>query len=328
MKKVSIIIPTYNAEKSIRRCIKSVLQQKYDNMEIIVINDGSTDNTLTILEELQLENSNLYVYSIKNAGVSNARNVGIGYATGEFICFIDSDDYVTEDYVEKMIDSWKPGRAVLCNFNWVRDTGVFVNRIENEYFEKKDIIKMFLSTLLSQPWNKLYETRLIKDNNIQFRKEISIAEDFFFNLEYYKSFERYIVVPEKYNYVINSSGLNVSQRKQKDFINIFSKQCFELMCVGLENNAESRDVYLLDHHYISLMWQNLYDNKELLIENSYYGIVMNDLEKQDVLFYVADKFYMCGYYKIAYFILKLCRVFGKNRKNYIVQIEERRQAII
>lgn len=327
MKKVSIIIPAYNAEKSIKRCIESVLQQKYSNVEIIVINDGSTDNTLNILEELQLKNNNLYVYSIKNAGVSNARNVGIGYATGEFICFIDSDDYVTEDYIEKMVESWRPGRAVLCNFNWVRDTEVCVNRIENECFEKKDIIKMFLSTLFSQPWNKLYETRFIKTNGIQFKKEISIAEDFFFNLEYYKNFEKFIVIPEKYNYVINSSGLNVSQRKQKDFVNIFSKQCYELMCVGLENGAANRDIYLLDHHYISLMWQNLRDNKELLVENSYYRCVVSDLEKQDALFCVADKFHMRGYHKIAYFILKLCRVVGKKRKNYIVQIQVRKQAI-
>lgn len=326
-KKVSIVIPVYNAEKYIKRCVESIIYQKYDNLEVIVINDGSTDNTLSILEDLQLMYSTLRIFSIENAGVSNARNYGIDNATGEFLCFIDADDYVSDDYVEKMLEAWEPGIAVLCNFNWVRNNANSVNRIERVNFEKRDIIKLFLNTLLSQPWNKLYETRLIKESGLHFRKEISIAEDFFFNLEYYKKFEQFIVVSPEYNYVINTSGLNVSQRKQKDFVDIFSRQCFDLMCVGFENNADQRDFYLLDHHYVSLMWQNAKSNKELLVENSYYQIVKNTIKKQDVVFLVADKIYMCGYHKIAEILLKVCSLFGKKRKKYTVSIEERKSAI-
>lgn len=327
LKKVSIVIPVYNAEKYIKRCIQSVVHQKYDNLEIIVINDGSTDNTLSILKELQLMNSNLRVFSIVNSGVSSARNYGIDHASGEFLCFIDADDYVSADYIVKMIEAWEPQSAILCNFNWVRNDAISVNKIENTNYEKKDIIKLFLNTLLSQPWNKLYETRIIKQKVLRFRKEISIAEDFFFNLEYYKNFQKFIVVSPEYNYVINSCGLNVSQRKQKDFIDIFSKQCFDLMCVGLENKADQRDIYLLDHHYISLMWQNAKENRGLLMTNSYYQTVRKSIKKQDILFKVAEGLYICGYDKYGELLLKICRIFGKRRKKYTILIEERKLAV-
>lgn len=104
---VSIIIPAYNAERSIVRCINSVAKQTYRNIEIIVINDGSTDKTLELLKKIECEHSNIKVINKRNGGVSKARNDGISNAKGKYIYFADSDYYINEDTISKMVEVQK-----------------------------------------------------------------------------------------------------------------------------------------------------------------------------------------------------------------------------
>lgn len=102
--KVSIIVPVYNSEKTLARCINSILKQKYQTTEIILVNDGSTDNSLTICEEYARKDPRVIVIDKKNTGVSDTRNTGISYASGEYIQFVDSDDWITENATGVLVD--------------------------------------------------------------------------------------------------------------------------------------------------------------------------------------------------------------------------------
>ena len=105
MKKVSIIIPAYNAEKTIKKCLNSVCNQTYENIEIIIVNDGSTDNSLDICEEYEKKDDRIIIISKENGGLSDARNKGIDIAKGKYITFIDSDDYVDLEFISIMVSN-------------------------------------------------------------------------------------------------------------------------------------------------------------------------------------------------------------------------------
>lgn len=180
MDKISIVIPVYNTEKYIERCIESVLQQKYENKEIIVVNDGSTDKTE--------EKINKYKEQIKyikkaNGGLSDARNVGIANATGKYIMFIDSDDYIEEDLLSKLkpyID--KNIEMIKYKARKVTEDGKEIQLMEGPTFDtikgEEAFSKMcFDDQLMETACIYLYKTELIKQNGFQFRKGL-YHEDF------------------------------------------------------------------------------------------------------------------------------------------------------
>ena len=107
---ISVIIPVYNSEKYLHKCIDSVLSQSYTNFEVILVNDGSTDSSGMICDEYAEKDERVRVFHKDNGGVSTARNLGIDYATGKYVLFIDSDDYMTDDAVEKIITHWRTNK--------------------------------------------------------------------------------------------------------------------------------------------------------------------------------------------------------------------------
>lgn len=143
MQKVSIVIPVYNNESYVEKCIRSVLEQTYRNLEIIIINDGSTDKSGEILQKLAEEDKRILLVTQKNAGVSAARNKGIELATGEYLTFIDGDDYVDSDYIEKLYccACEKKADMVICGVTYVDKAGQVLNIItpgEYKRFEKEE----------------------------------------------------------------------------------------------------------------------------------------------------------------------------------------------
>ena len=109
---ISVIIPAFNAEKYIAKCVESIMKNSYKNLEIIIVNDGSRDDTLSIAEDLKKSDSRISVVNQENGGVSRARNNGLDIAKGEYVAFIDSDDYISEDYFEKLISETKNGADI------------------------------------------------------------------------------------------------------------------------------------------------------------------------------------------------------------------------
>lgn len=206
MSKVSIIIPMYNSAKYIKRCIDSILNQKYKDFEIIIINDGSTDNSLKICEEY--DDNRLKIFSKKNEGVGAARNYGLDIANGDYILFIDSDDCIDDNYLLSLIE---------CNSIYNADlieSGARVH-LENDYciypyqkdsqvtiFDNKEYIKNFLlfKTNISV-WGKLYKRELIGKTRF---KKMNINEDFFFTWEIVKKTNLYVEnLNTNYNYYLD-----------------------------------------------------------------------------------------------------------------------------
>lgn len=214
MKKIliSVIIPVYNNEIYIEQCIQSVLEQSYRNIEIIVINDGSTDNTSIILKKLENIDQRLKVIDSENHGVSHARNLGLKNAKGEGIIFVDSDDYLCKDCIKKSIKYFNDFDMIMYGYNVIEESKIkkYIYKRKNTFINND---KIYTSIVLkdlywNQPWNKLYHKKIIDDNNIFFDEDVSVGEDLLFNFEYSKNMNTFISLPEAlYNYRKNESSI-------------------------------------------------------------------------------------------------------------------------
>ncbi len=186
MPKVSIIVPVYNVEKYIDRCISSLLKQTLEDLELIIVNDGSTDSSKKIIEKyLKKYPSKIKYFEKENGGLSSARNFGLKYATGEYVGFLDSDDYVEKDMYKVMYDKAKNENSDLieCDFLWeyyIDEKIINVKKDKRKkYKNKKELIKKPRVIV----WNKLIKKNIIINNNIKFPEGL-IYEDieFFYKL--------------------------------------------------------------------------------------------------------------------------------------------------
>ena len=181
MPKVSVVVPVYNVEKYIDKCLQSLVNQTLDDIEIIIVNDGSTDNSETIIKKYLNKSDKKIIYVTKqNGGLSDARNYGMKYATGEYIAFLDSDDYVDITIYEKMYNKAKSECLdfVECDFIWkyekkeVKDCG-YVYKDKHEMLVNARVVA----------WNKLIKRELIVENQIQFPKGLRYEDvEFFYKL--------------------------------------------------------------------------------------------------------------------------------------------------
>ena len=168
MPKVSVIVPIYNVEKYLEKCINSLLSQTLEDIQIILVNDGSKDNSGNIAKEYEKNNKDRVIYVEKeNGGLSDARNYGLKYATGDFIAFLDSDDYIEKNAYEEMYNKVIEENAdyVECDFIWEFPNKIRVDK-QYPYKNKKEM----LSFVRVVAWNKLIKRQLITDNNLEFPK--------------------------------------------------------------------------------------------------------------------------------------------------------------
>lgn len=183
--KYSVIIPAYNAEDTIERCLQSLLVQKRQDVEIIVINDGSTDKTANIIDNIATTNKTVVCLHQANSGVSNARNNGLAHATGTYITFIDSDDWVSEDYFSEL-DKMDPDTD-LCYFRFVEnieDSAALFQQIDSceAWVDKMNLL--LSSRIIMKPSNKRFKREIINNNALQFVENLHISEDFNFCMLY------------------------------------------------------------------------------------------------------------------------------------------------
>lgn len=191
MDKISIVVAVYNAAKTINKCVDSLINQTYENTEIILINDFSKDNSLEICREYSHKYSNIItINNESNFGVSVTRNAGIDVATGKYICFVDSDDYVEPDYLEKLHFYYEKYNTVpICgfvyhdeynncppvNYQWSRG---------NELVSLGEAFKLKSELYLTALWNKLFDCKFIKGKSIRFDETLSMGEDLRFTVKY------------------------------------------------------------------------------------------------------------------------------------------------
>lgn len=211
MKKlVSIIIPVYNSEKYIGQCIDSFLSQTYQNIELILIDDGSKDNSLSILKSYQEMNQGIvFVYSQENEGVASTRNKGVSYAHGEYIMFADNDDYVEKDYVEIMLSEIEHKKADMIVGSCRK-----VDGHGNVLYEQKLTEDEWSKFRVIAPWARIMRRQFIIDKNIKFG-DFKLGEDSFFTVTAYnESNNIYISSYIGYNWVQRETSVsNTIQKK-------------------------------------------------------------------------------------------------------------------
>lgn len=248
---ISVIVPIYKVEEYLDKCVDSIVNQTYTNLEIILVNDGSPDNCPKMCDEWSKKDSRIKVIHKENGGVSSARNKGLEIATGEWISFIDSDDWVEKDYIYELYNAATSNNAQisLCSYN-----RVVGNKIE-QIMHKARVVsgnEYLISTLNPQTGfgfchMKLYSASCIKD--IKFNTSLKIGEDALYNEQVSKNINRAIIINKcLYNYRINSNS--VVKRFDKDYVNKF----LDSMILNKEyilNNYKDKNVIQSLYNYIA-----------------------------------------------------------------------------
>ena len=237
---VSIILPVYNAQNHLARCVGSICSQTYRNIEIIILNDGSKDQSLPVCEEFRQKDPRILLVDKANSGVSDTRNLGLKLASGKYVEFVDSDDYLDPDFTERLVAAAEENEAdfVIAPYKMVIPAGAskpeqVLDKIQDELgvmsvarppevreygflpagVYDKDTFALRLmdkpaSYFYSVLWNKLYRRDILTGNDIQFVSEMRWAEDLVFNLRYIQYAERFVAIDKPgYYYVQNPQSI-------------------------------------------------------------------------------------------------------------------------
>ena len=241
---VSIILPVYNAQNHLARCVGSICAQTYRNIEIIILNDGSKDQSLPVCEEFRQKDPRILLVDKANSGVSDTRNLGLKLASGKYVEFVDSDDYLDPDFTERLVAAAEENEAdfVIAPYKMVIPAGAskpeqVLDKIQDELgvmsvarppevreygflpagVYDKDTFALRLmdkpaSYFYSVLWNKLYRRDILTGNDIQFVSEMRWAEDLVFNLRYIQYAERFVAIDKPgYYYVQNPQSISHTQ---------------------------------------------------------------------------------------------------------------------
>lgn len=184
--KITIIVPIYNSERYLKKCIQSILAQSYDDFELILIDDGSTDSSGQICDEFSKQNTRIKVYHESNKGVSTARNRGLELASGDWITFIDSDDWIEPDYLLGLISNNEGYDFIISYYNVLGWKGWINDPWEDNCYTGEHIKDSFDNNMRRFDFicGKMYRNSIIKEYGIRFNPKISYAEDSIFTLNY------------------------------------------------------------------------------------------------------------------------------------------------
>lgn len=187
---ISVIVPVYNAEKYLHRCVDSILTQTFDNFELLLINDGSNDNSGVICDEYALKDSRVRVFHKENGGVSSARNLGLDNSKGEWIAFCDADDYALPTFLSTYDELINIHNADLCILDFIADYSISTDEIiyksSFDYYgdAKSALLLLNNNQMIGVLWNKLFRKSIIKDNSIRLNELFKFREDEDFLLKY------------------------------------------------------------------------------------------------------------------------------------------------
>lgn len=230
---VSVVVPVYNVEKFLDRCVESIVEQTYDNLEIILVNDGSKDSSAEICDNWAQKDARVIAVHKENAGAGFARNTGIDAAKGRYILFVDSDDYIAPQTVEKCVSELRKSKADFVMFGRFNVDGE--GNIDEKpmvdsklYFEGDEVLNDILPGLFTYERGsgistccKMYDLELIRRTGVRYKSEREIlSEDAFFNLELFRYIKAVSIIPESfYYYYKNENSLSRSYRKDLPKLN-------------------------------------------------------------------------------------------------------------
>ena len=219
----SVIIPVYNAERTLRRCLDSLVGQQFSDYELLLINDGSTDDSDAICREYANTYPCVRYFAKENGGVSSARNLGLEQAKGEYILFVDSDDYVSENYFASLSDALENAAVDLLMFGYRNFGGASTEWDTGEFYENaevgvaKRVSSAMQQYLFSSLWSKAFKRQIIERNNIRFSNDLAIGEDQAFIFTYAMHI-RSIGSIENHLYNVDVSDGNSLSRKARPYL--------------------------------------------------------------------------------------------------------------
>ncbi len=309
---VSVIMPVFNGAKCCKRAIESVLHQTYQQIELIVVNDGSTDGTEDIVQEIAAVDDRLKLISQANAGVSSARNRGIKESSGEYIAFIDADDYMNNTFVEKMLHAMLQEQTDVasCGYTYVYSDGRRTEKTVPVGDRTIDTIEQYVSTnVINLLWNKLYKKALISH---LFNIDRSMGEDLEFNTWYFTKVASISTVPESlYEYTHDSAG---SLTKKADLVwnsVVDDWNClFKLCSIGIKE--ETINAKMFDRILDILKKQNSLDGVKNLLKKINSSCELKELIENSSFDKVKYKIAQCLIKKRAagtlllFFTMKQC----------------------
>ncbi|SIS35645.1 Glycosyltransferase involved in cell wall bisynthesis [Chryseobacterium shigense] len=297
---LSIIVPVYNAAASLHQCVDSILGQTYREFELLLINDGSGDDSLEIMTTFAERDKRIRVIDkVTNSGVSDTRNTGISYAQGQVICFIDSDDWVEKNYLQVFIDQYLSSDVLLVQ-NVIRETPR--NLHYATYDIQKDFTELFIRNNLlyfGGPCGKFFDKEVIIKNNIIFNNKVSYGEDLMFFLEYIKQITAIKIIDAAlYHYEFTENSLS---RTKHSFDSLFILHSALKNFIAFYKEQEGKKI----KNYI---YQVDWDIIEACIDQ---GIIGKNLNKEDSYLSLnkvklsIDKshFIYSGYYRKVLFLL-------------------------
>lgn len=333
---VSIIIPIFNAESYIDRCLKSILNNNIKNIEIILVNDGSVDRSGEICEKYKCNYENIIYINQCNQGPSVARNNGIARARGKYIAFIDVDDEVKDNFINKIMDEIKRDDIDLfmwgIEYQWINNEEI--KKIENVQYDTKEytsnkflseITKYFNEFYFNFVWNKLYKKDIILKNKIQFNKNFKRSEDLLFNLEYIK-YIKDVKVLEDILYIHKNTNkesitqtYDSNQYENEKVIYVKMKETIEKLKCNNDYNVKNVDKYFIDMSFSILSY----------LINRDYGLSYNEKRQAGIKIIKDNELNLVlqknknnrKLNKILYFIIKnnsfiLLYIFCKSIRTY------------
>ncbi len=297
---ISVIIPVYNVEDYIERCLKSVINQTYKHLEIIVVDDESPDNSLNIAKKIAENDKRIKFFHKKNGGLSDARNYGLARAKGKYICFVDSDDYIENEFVEKLYEAIRKNQCdiSICNIKRVYDNHTSIDFIDD--------IKAKLC-IRPAAWNKMYKKELFENNNITFpvgKWYEDLATTPKMTMEY-----KYALVDEAlYNYVQRSNS--ITHTADNRIFDIYS------VIENTENYMKEKKLY--KRKYSVLEFMNIYHISIGTVYRAKSHKEFSPSMIRDIQMYVKEKYpewYKNEYIKILPFYYK-CYLIALRLKMY------------
>ena len=231
---ISVIVPVYNVEKYLEKCIDSICNQTYRNLEIILVNDGSTDKSGILCGKFKIKDSRIIVIHKENGGLSDARNAGIDIANGEVLGFVDSDDYIMPEMYEKMLNIMYANDLdiVQCGYkkvyeNYDNINDIFINKTDIKIFNRNEAFEHFCDNniLKAVSWNKIYKKELF--NNIRFPKGKIHEDEFTTPRLILESNKVACIQAEYYRYLQRESSIMNSKYsiRNLDIIDVYSSRC-------------------------------------------------------------------------------------------------------
>ena len=259
MEKISVIVPIYNVEKYLERCIESIINQTYKNLEIILVDDGSPDNCGNICERYAQKDNRIIVIHKENGGLSDARNAGLKIATGEYISYIDSDDYIDNDMYEYMMKEMSKENAdiAICGTKVDFENGItkLKENKEKEILNAKEaLIKLnSFSSFDMAVWNKIYKRNIVSGIEFPIAKT---SEDYFVMYQYFDRAKKIVVLPQaKYHYIQRENSISRGKKISHDYIegsraqqNFIKRNYSEIEFVG--NTAYAFSYIAIYNRYI------------------------------------------------------------------------------